>query len=262
MRYFGLTASGIKESAAYRTELFFRSVVSLLTLMVMWFVWYSVFSSSESSVIRGFTFPMMITYIAVSAMIKPMMGSRMDFAIEEDVRTGRICNIITKPVSYPIFRLFRGLSTPFVSIFMNVMPISLVCFLLLGVSFPQNPLAFLVSVALGFVVSYLMVFMTGLFSFWTAGSIWGIRLSKEMVSDVMSGSIIPIYFFPDWLAAIAGFLPFQAVYNVPLSIYIGKIAGDAMLFSIGVQVFWILALGAVCFLFWKMAEKKVIVHGG
>jgi ABC-2 type transport system permease protein len=204
----------------------------------------------------------MLTYLVVASMIRPLIGSIMDFAIEEDVRSGRIGNIITKPVSYPLFRLFKGFSSPILSLGINVFPIFLISIFFIGISMPVDFLSFSVSVVLGFFVSYLLVFLTGMWAFWSEGGIWGIKLSKDIISDILSGSIVPLYLFPEWIANIAKMLPFQAMFNIPISIYLGKIAGVEILYSFLQQLFWIAALGSISYIVWKQAEKKVIAHGG
>jgi ABC-2 type transport system permease protein len=78
----------------------------------------------------------------------------------------------------------------------------------------------------------------------------------------MAGAMIPIYLFPEWLKKIAYFLPFQAIFNVPLSIYVGKITGYEILVGVGMQLFWLSVLAILSFGAWKIAEKKIIVHGG
>jgi len=262
MIYVNITISSVKQALAYRIEFFTRMAGSLIELLVLWFVWVSVFAASGLDVIGGFNFSTMLTYLAVASMIRPLIGSIMDFSIEEDVRSGRISTILTKPVSYPLYKIFMGFSTFILSLFVNTLPIFLISFFILRISLPVDLLSFSVSVVLGFFVSYLMIFLTGMWAFWSEGNIWGIKLSKDTISDIMSGSIVPLYLFPDWIANIAKMLPFQTIFNIPISIYLGKITGIEIFYSFLQQIFWIAALGSVCYVVWKQAEKKVIAHGG
>jgi len=262
MTYVDITVAGLKEMLAYRVEFFARLAGALINLAVLWFVWNAIFAASGSNVISGFSLSSMITYLVVSSSLNPLMNSGFEYAIEWDVRTGGVSTILTKPVSYPLFRFFKGFSNIIITLVITVLPIFLLSFLLIGISLPVNFPAFLISVILGFFVNYFMIFLTGMWAFWSAGSVWGISLSRRMISDIMSGAIVPLYFFPSWFVNIARLLPFQTVFNIPLSIYLGKIAGIDIFYSFLQQVIWLVILGFLSYLVWKIAEKKVVVHGG
>jgi ABC-2 type transport system permease protein len=203
-----------------------------------------------------------MTYLAIASVIRSLIGTNVEYSIESDVKTGSIATILTKPVSYPLYRSFKGFGVAIAGILMGCIPILALSFIFLNISLPVNLPMFIVSLALGFLVNYMMVLLIGMWSFWSGGSVWGIKSSKEIVSDIMSGAIIPISMFPASIANIANFLPFQTVFSVPISIYLGKITGINILYSLVQQSVWIVVLGLVCYLVWKRAESKVVVHGG
>ena len=112
------------------------------------------------------------------------------------------------------------------------------------------------------VVALPLILLTGLWSFWSSGNIWGIRFARNVISETLSGALIPLSLFPLWLKNIADILPFQAIYSTPLLIYIGQISGSDLLSALEIQVFWIALLGSISFIVWKLAEKKTISYGG
>jgi ABC-2 type transport system permease protein len=262
MKYLDIAVSSVKQATAYRVEFFSRMGGALLNLVIMWFVWTSVFSASGSESIGGFTLTAMMTYLVVSTMIRPLLGSTMDSSIEDDVKSGRIGTVLIKPVSYPLYKMFMGLSSPIVSLGLNMVPIFAISIFFLGIALPVDAISFSVSVALGFLVSYLITFLVGMWSFWSEGSIWGIRLSKDIISDIMSGSIIPLSLFPASIVNIAQLLPFQTIFNIPISIYLGRISGIGIIYSFMQQAAWIVILSMISYLVWKRAEKKIVDHGG
>ena len=262
MKYLDVVAAGIKETIAYRTEFFAGLLGAFINLGVLWFAWNAVFAASKLEVIGGFSLSTMITYLVISSCLRPLTYSDIEYEMEEDVRSGAISTILTKPVSYPLFRISKGFSNTIFHLITNVLPIFMVSILLIKISMPVDVLFFLISVFLGYIVNYLLAFLTGMWAFWSIGSIWGIKLSKQMISDVMSGAIIPIYLFPVWFQGIAQLLPFQAVFNIPISIYIGKITGIGIFYSLIQQFAWIFILAFLSYLAWKFAERRVVVHGG
>ncbi|MFH1473323.1 MAG: hypothetical protein ABIE55_00355 [Candidatus Aenigmatarchaeota archaeon] len=262
MRYLHVISIGLRERFAYRIRFFASLFGAILNLIVLWFVWNSIFAASGVDSINGFTLPVMLTYLVISSCLRPLTFSDIEYIFQDDVISGAICTDMTKPISYPIFRSLKGFSNVLMNALTNSMPIFLVSILILNISLPVNPLAFALSVVLGFFVDYLLAFLTGMWVFWSSGRVWGLRLSRQIIAEILSGALIPLYFFPQWLSNITSFLPFQTLFHIPISIYLGKIADFDILYSIGVQLFWIALLGSICYLVWKKAERKVIVHGG
>ena len=250
-----------KEEFAYKTEFVMSLIGSVIQLLVLWFLWNAIFKAYGAEVLKGFTLPMMITYISISTILSFYNKSMTEYLIEEDVKTGFLSVILTKPVNYPIYYLFREIGRISFFLITRGLPIILISFLFLNISYPLSPLFFL-SMFLGFFINFFIVFLTGLWSFWNSGSIWGIRYTRIVVSEMLSGAIIPLYLFPQWLSQLSYALPFQAIYSIPLLIYIGKTTGFDILNAILIQLFWIAFLGILTFAAWKKAEKKTTVQGG
>ena len=98
-------------------------------------------------------------------------------------------------------------------------------------------------------------------SFWLI-SMGPLSSLKICIIRMLSGSIIPLWFFPEWLRNILAFLPFQYIYQLPLSIYIGKLTEQETIFQIGVQLVWLLILYGLYRLMQKKVLTNVMVQGG
>ena len=73
-------------------------------------------------------------------------------------------------------------------------------------------------------------------AFWTLES-FAVQLIVRWCSDLLSGQIIPLLFFPGILQKIVLALPFAAIYSTPLLIYIGKISYGIYLYHEIVRIF-------------------------
>jgi ABC-2 type transport system permease protein len=259
--YKEIALTSFKEEIAYRVEFIVSLISSIIQLAVLWFLWNAIFKAYGAESLKGFTLPMMLTYISISTILTFYNRSMIEFLIENDVKTGFISVILTKPINYPIYYLFREIGRISFFFLSRGLPIILFAIFFFNISAPSNPIFFL-SMILGFFINFFIVFLTGIWSFWTAGSIWGIRFARTVVSETLSGLIIPIYLFPLWLKNIAYALPFQAIYSTPLLIYIGKLSSMEIFNALVVQVVWLVFLGALSFFAWKLAEKKTVVQGG
>jgi ABC-2 type transport system permease protein len=131
-----------------------------------------------------------------------------------------------------------------------------------AIPFGVNFLLFFPALFLARVISYYIDFFVGTISLYTE-STWGINMAKEVLVLLMSGAIIPLAFFPDWLGQIAVFMPFQAIFNIPLQILLGRATTAAELATMfGTQLFWVAFMYIVGELFWKQSIKKITINGG
>ena len=83
-----------------------------------------------------------------------------------------------------------------------------------------------------------------------------------ITSDILSGLVLPIPFFPLWLQNISNFLPFRYISDFPFRFYVGDIAMNEGLISILVQIIWIIILIFVGKLITNKALKRAVIQGG
>jgi len=86
---------------------------------------------------------------------------------------------------------------------------------------------------------------------------------KQVIVMLLSGVTVPIAFFPEPLKSIVYHLPFQSIYNAPLSVLLdGNPQLNTVLTTIGTQLFWCVTMIALSKLFWKVSIRKITVNGG
>ena len=251
----------LKEALAYRVEFFTGMIGNLVQLAVFWYVWKAIYAAS-STPIAGISLAAMLTYMSVSVALRGLFYSESEFSIETEVKSGSIAAILIKPISYPLYCLSRQLGGSVLSLFSQVIPVVVIAIFVIGISTPAAPIAFAVSVFMGFIINWIMSWLTGMWALWSAGSIWGMSLARRIITEIMSGALIPIYFFPGWLATVANLLPFQAMFGTPLSIYIGMVTGPDIWIALGVQFLWTILFIGVAIFVWNRAQKKIFIQGG
>ena len=73
---------------------------------------------------------------------------------------------------------------------------------------------------LGYCVNFFVNFLMNSIAFWTLET-FAVQLIVRWASDLLSGQVIPLTFFPGILGRIVFALPFAAIYSTPLLIYVG-----------------------------------------
>jgi ABC-2 type transport system permease protein len=90
----------------------------------------------------------------------------------------------------------------------------------------------------------------------------GANILAASFVNLLSGAVIPLSFFPDavrpWLRA----QPIAGLVDIPFSIYFGGLSGWSAAGSIGLQLFWIVALIALGHLWLGRAMRRLQVQGG
>ncbi|MCH1623998.1 ABC-2 family transporter protein [Fredinandcohnia sp. SECRCQ15] len=120
---------------------------------------------------------------------------------------------------------------------------------------------FIISGFLGLLIRYCIELTFGLFTFWLIET-GGIEDIFYFSLSLLSGSVIPLWFFPGWLQTIATYLPFQGIYFIPNAIFIEEISGYSVLTSLLIQLFWVIVSYLILRFVWYKASSKVIVQGG
>ena len=83
-----------------------------------------------------------------------------------------------------------------------------------------------------------------------------------VLSDILSGLVVPVPFFPDYLQKISNILPFKYITDFPFRLYIGNISNTEVITGIFAQIIWIIILIIFGRLITKKALKKAVIQGG
>lgn len=120
---------------------------------------------------------------------------------------------------------------------------------------------FLITLILGLLVTIAFCMLVYGLTFFTI-SPQGLRMVFVSLVEFFAGAVIPIPFFPEKMQKVLELLPFASMQNVALRIYSGSMTTAQMQRTIGIQIFWLVALILGGSFLCRFAEKKVTVQGG
>ena len=259
---FEIARRGYARYAAYRAAtiagLFTNTVFGFLRSFILLGLY------EQRAVIGGYDATATLTYTWLTqALMTPIVvyGWR-DLALR--IRTGDIATDLVRPIeplrAWLAFDLGRA---AYHFIFRGIPPFLLgaVAFRLTAPAEPLVWLAFLVSVLLAVVVSFGFRFLYNLASFWLVDD-RGVAVLAMIAVSFFSGFLIPIAFFPDWLAAIARATPFPAMLQLPVDIFVGAVTGPEIVGTLAVQLAWAVALLATAQAVFVLGARRLVVQGG
>ena len=104
-----------------------------------------------------------------------------------------------------------------------------------------NMALFSISLVLASIMSFLIWFGVALLAFWMK-TVNGVSMAVWGVVNILRGGLFPLTFFPHTVLSVLNVSPFPYLMFIPIQIFLGKISVSNALFSIGVQLFWIVIL--------------------
>jgi ABC-2 type transport system permease protein len=204
------------------------------------------------------------TYAWVAqALLAPMamMGST---ELAERVRSGDVAIDLARPVDLQLSGLAVDLGRAAYVLLPRGLPPLLVGAVTFGLALPTVPIPYLLgvlSVVLGVALSYGCRFVVNLTAFWLL-DIRGIATLYLVGTTVLSGFIVPVHWFPSWMAALAAASPFPSILQAPIDIVTGRVQGLATLHVLAVQAIWLLAVLALGRVVLARATRRLVVQGG
>ena len=259
-----IVANNLKSSLVYRFHVAFQIVASVVTVVIQYFLWKSVFHANPAAAIRGMTFEQTFLYVSLATAISVLMRTWTDWDICNQIRSGDIVMAFFKPIGYMRYLFLNSVGAMAGNLVTITVPSLIILFGVFraSLSIGWNIPFFILTLACSCALSFLFDFIVGTTSFWTL-SIWGISVAKDFSILFFSGALVPLNFFPDAFANVLRCLPFAYMYNLPLSILTSGEANVALWASGALTQFaWVVGIYLVARAYFGFSLKNLTVNGG
>ena len=261
-KYIYIIKTQIIKSMTYEFSVYGNIFLQTIIMITSAYFWKALYKGQES--VGAVDAESMLTYIIISSMMSVLLITNVEKRIEMSVGKGTVATDMMKPVNLFGVYFAEDLGSVFALVFQNMLPI-----LIFGTLFIKVPKMadvsalplFVIAVLESFMINWLIAALFGMIAF-AAVSIDALIQVKKHLIRLLSGSIIPIWFFPTGVAKVLSSLPFVYIYQLPLSIYIGKGERAEQIAGMKIQFLWLVALTAVFIFAQRRVTKKVMVQGG
>ena len=265
-KLFALTRAGIMESLHYRLGTFVTLFANLIYLVLVYYLWKAIYASSGVDVVNGMTFTDTMIYLILATSLFNFLEMFVVWDMSRSIQSGKIILDLLKPLKFRTYTFWSYSGSHVVSFIMTFIPTFIVVMIITKGAIPMglNLVYFLISTVFALIVNFNIEMIVATICLYTE-STWGINIVKETIVLLLSGASIPLAFFPEKLRTVVDFLPFRAVYDIPLTILLEKNGADTLqglLPMFGFQLLWIVILTAAGTLFWNYSVKKITVNGG
>ena len=209
-----------KEWAAYRSHMLLSLLVGPAYFLAQVFIWRAVFTGRER--LGGFTLGELLRYYGAASVIYYLVMDFADWNLQMLVRTGRFLTCALRPMEHRTFALGQKLGHRLLGLVLEFLPVWLIFALVFRIALvPAAPGWCLVSVALGFLMMFLVNYSVGLLAFWLTRTD-GVRALFRLARDLLAGTLVPLSFFPGPVQKLMLVLPFQFITYVPVRVFLGR----------------------------------------
>lgn len=259
--YFAFAKKSFLQKSAYRMDHWMGILNTIIRLFIFVEIYRALYGGRDS--VDGITMSMVTTNFILSLGLESFFVVD-DFYLSGRINNGSIATEMLLPVNFHGRMLATNLGTALFKLIFHFIPAFIIANIFIGMSSPAGPgylMFFMISALLGYGVLWSISFLFQMLSFWLI-NVWAIMTIKNVFINVLSGSMIPLWFMPGWMMGIIKFTPFSSIYFTPVQIYLGSISGMEIIQGFIKQVIWIAVLLLLGSMLWYKGQKKLVVQGG
>ena len=259
--YFAFAEKSFLQKSAYRLDHWMGILNTLIRLVIYIEIYKALYGGREA--VDGITLSMVTTNFILSLGLESFFVVN-DFYLANKLYDGSIATEMLLPVTFHGRMLADNLGVALFKLLFHFVPAMVVAVIFIGIEQPAGDAAFglfILSAMFGYGVLWSISFMFQMFSFWLI-NVWAIMTIKNVFINVLSGSMIPLWFMPETVRKIISFTPFEGIYFTPVQIYLGNISGGEIVAGFIKQLVWICCLMTLGFILWNKGKKKLVVQGG
>ncbi len=260
--YAGFAARGFRRYSTYRGATLAGIFTNTVFGFMLAYILLAVFR--ERDTVGSYDASDAVTYVWLSQglLMTVYLWGWYDVALR--VQSGDVATDLQRPLDFQGYWLAQDLGRGLYHALFRGVPPFLVGALVFDVRLPGEPLlwvAFAVSVALAVTASFAFRFLFNLAAFWLL-DYRGVGVLAMVASTFFSGMAIPIAFFPGWLETAAWALPFAAMVQAPVEIFLGHAGELELLGLLALQALWAVLLLAAGRAVYVVGTRKLVIQGG
>jgi len=264
----------LEERLVYRGDFVLGTLMRFLPIVTQVFLWTAVFGATSRGDIAGYTRNDIVAYYLLT-MLTRAFSSMPGLAggIARSVRDGSVKKFLIQPVDYVSFLLAARVAHKLVYYAVATIPFALVFFLCRSY-FPPIPdattiAAFLLSLALSFLLGFFMEATLGMLGFWFM-EVSSIVFGYMLVQYLLSGHMFPIDLLRTVptglsgvsLADVVHWLPFEYTAYFSSAIWLGKVQGAALVNALLIEAGWVVVMAVACRVAWWRGTRRYSAFGG
>ncbi len=232
-KYYKITINQILVGFQYRFNTISSLVMYITSFWVSYFMWKSIYLASGKEIIGTYTQKEMLTYILIVSFMHYIYNFSKLMRLGNLVRTGKLTNILIKPISLIKESFFNYLGDKFIimTVFLGLISI----YKLLGNL--ENYILSVILVISVFIMCFYIVSVLSCLGFWLI-EVWPITGFVNGIYFILSGALFPLNLLPEKIFNIIKYNPFSIIgYGITKTLQ-SSISANQILIYIFMSIVW------------------------
>ncbi|MBO6165478.1 MAG: ABC-2 family transporter protein [Eubacterium sp.] len=261
-KYIDYMLIGIKEHLVYRGTVLASFMAKIVYLYMQFCLWNALFDSNPGLNV-SLSHEETIRYIIVATIVSTFMECDVIAWINSEIQSGSIANQLIRPMDFRAMIFSKHMGRSVIKMLIYCIPLTIISVLYFGKPLlcREQLLYGVISIVIAYMIQFLYSLIIGMMAFWLIVT-WPLNMLLAALYKLLSGSWIPVSMFPGILSKVNAFLPFRAIYAIPVTIMTSPMSGDSIRHDMTVQLIWLMILGVLSVFTWNYGKKKLIVQGG
>jgi ABC-2 type transport system permease protein len=250
---------GFAGAVAYRAEM----LVWMLTMtmpLVSWALWSAV---ARESPVGRYGQREFATYFLATVVVRQLTGSWVVWELIQEIKSGTLASRLLKPIHPLVAYSAENLAAiPMRALF--ALPVAIIGLASGGAHLPHGALSLAalgVSLVGAWFLSFFVMAVIGMLSFYidSSFSVFEVWLACFML---LSGYLVPLDLFPDWVRTLTYVLPFRYMLGFPVEVLIGTAPQGEILRGLAIEWSYCAGCFALALVVWRAGVRRFGAFGG
>lgn len=213
---------------------------ALVFYFIKFQLWQAIFDSHPTGHIGPYDLQTMLDYQSFMLIVTLIAQGYSSTNLSEEIRLGKISTYLIYPFSFwkhhfCVFAAFEFIQLVIATITIGILSYSGIIDIATVADLSHIAIGMVYGIAVA-MCWFSIQFLLGIFGFWLEET-WVLRVLFITVGNFLSGAIIPLDLYPEWLQSSLTYTPFPYLTYVPVKILMGQYEGSVG-FAFAIVGFW------------------------
>ena len=265
MRYFRKYLLVLKLSwqngLVYRTSLLMWRLRQFLSSLMSLTIWQVMFTSNQT--LFNYQEKEMISYIFLVSFLQSMILATIMHGLAADIYSGKISDILLKPINLFAYLATLDLSDKLKNIFFASIEAIILAFIfhpVIVLPSLTNLVIFIFTILIGVILYFLVQLLFGSIGFWSPET-WAPRFLFMMFLEFTAGKLFPLDILPQFVQKIIFLTPFPYFSYFQIQVFLNRLTTTQLLTYLLTSILWIILLTVIVSKLWQRGIKEYQAAG-
>lgn len=260
-KYLSVLKLAWQNGLVYRTSLLMWRLRQFLSSVMALTIWSAIFTQQTEAF--SYSGPAMISYIFVVAIAQSLILATVLHGLTGTIYSGQLSYELLKPVNIFAYLGAQDLADKLKNLGFVLIEMVVLFFIFKPILMLPTPMVAGLSaltMVMGALIHFFILLLFGAIGFWSSES-WGPRFLFFMFIDFTAGKLYPLDILPHLIQRIIYLTPFPYLSYVQTQLFLERISLDQAGPILLVMGGWLIGLGALTYMVWKVGIRNYQAMG-